>query len=245
MYLTSSSQGSRGGSLNDSSERKYAPLARDEVFWCGHPVAVVLGETEAAAEDGVHAVDVDYEPLPVVIDPLIALQPEAPLTRSRRQDEASEIAGGGAHADVGGSKQVEDDEEELSENVSKKVHQSKDDVEGALRAAAVVVERTYRTHSVHQSYLEPQSITVVPHPTLLSPLLIAVCYNAVCKVPESNPQRRNVFMGACLFIMCFLYAFARFYILTHRIASHRMCFLYVVMCTSFAMICESFCEDEQ
>jgi CO/xanthine dehydrogenase Mo-binding subunit len=151
--------------LEDSSERKYAPLARDEVFWCGHPVAVVLGETEAAAEDGVHAVDVDYEPLPVVIHPLTALQPDAPLTRPRRQDEASEIAGGGAHADVGGGKQAEDDNEELSENVSKKVHQHNGDVESALRAAAVVVERSYRTHSVHQSYVEPQSITVVPHPS--------------------------------------------------------------------------------
>ena len=151
--------------LEDSSERKYAPLARNEVFWCGHPVAVVLGETEAAAEDGVHAVDVDYEPLPVVIHPLIALQPDAPLTRPRRQDEASEIAGGGAHADVGGGKQAEDDNEELSENVSKKVHQRNGDVYSALRVAAVVVERSYRTHSVHQSYVEPQSITVVPHPS--------------------------------------------------------------------------------
>src|SRR5205807_6569841 len=43
----------------DSSSRSQAPLARHEVLWCGHPVAIVLAETEAAAEDGAAAVDVD------------------------------------------------------------------------------------------------------------------------------------------------------------------------------------------
>src|SRR3989475_5233990 len=43
-----------------SSSRSQAPLAQDEVWWCGHPVAIVLAETEAAAEDGVTAIDVDY-----------------------------------------------------------------------------------------------------------------------------------------------------------------------------------------
>src|SRR6266571_850883 len=35
-----------------STSRAQAPLALDEVYWCGHPVAVVVAETEAAAEDG-------------------------------------------------------------------------------------------------------------------------------------------------------------------------------------------------
>src|SRR6266568_4823567 len=48
----------------DSSSRSQSPLAQKEVFWCGHPVAIVLAETEAAAEDGIGAVDVDYELLP-------------------------------------------------------------------------------------------------------------------------------------------------------------------------------------
>ncbi|GAC1622653.1 MAG: hypothetical protein NVS4B9_13940 [Ktedonobacteraceae bacterium] len=36
----------------DSTSRSQAPLALDEVFWCGHPVAIVLAESEAAADDG-------------------------------------------------------------------------------------------------------------------------------------------------------------------------------------------------
>src|SRR5579859_3497611 len=75
----------------DSSSRSQAPLAHHEVLWCGHPVAIVLAETEAAAEDGAGAVDVDYEPLEVVIDPVSAIQPGAPLTRLFIKETSSEI----------------------------------------------------------------------------------------------------------------------------------------------------------
>lgn len=146
-----------------STSRSQAPLAQQEVYWSGHPVAVVVAETEAAAQDGVFAVDVDYEPLPVIIDPVAAMQLDAPLARTRSTDEVSEIAGGGAHAavsDDGGP--VEEEQEQLSQNVSDKTHISIGDIEAGLREADVIVEKNYRTHFVHQSYLETQSITVVP-----------------------------------------------------------------------------------
>ncbi|GCE24890.1 xanthine dehydrogenase [Dictyobacter alpinus] len=144
------------------SSRSQSPLARDETFWSGHPVAVVLAETEALAEDGAAAVDVDYEPLPVVIDLVAAMDPSSPLTRPRKEEEPSEIAGGGTHADVG-TAQVEDEEQEkLSPNVTDRAHMHSGDIEAGWREADAVIERTYRTHPVHQSYLEPQSIIVVP-----------------------------------------------------------------------------------
>ncbi|HLG79052.1 MAG TPA: molybdopterin cofactor-binding domain-containing protein, partial [Ktedonobacteraceae bacterium] len=142
--------------------RILAPLVQQEVFWCGHPVALVLAETEAAAMDGVDAVDVDYEPLPVVIDPVAALHPDSPLARPRRQDEVSEIAGGGAHAAVEKARDEDEETEELSANVSDRAHVHIGDTEAAWREADVVVERTYHTDPVHQSYLEPQTVTVVP-----------------------------------------------------------------------------------
>ncbi|HLI90752.1 MAG TPA: xanthine dehydrogenase family protein molybdopterin-binding subunit [Ktedonobacteraceae bacterium] len=147
----------------DSTARSQAPLALREACWCGHPVAVVVGETEAAAEDGAAAVDVDYEPLPPVMDPVAALQPGAPLARQRGKNEASEIAGGGAHAAVSGEKA--EDDEELSQNVSDKARVRLGDIEAGLREADVIVERTYRTSPVHQSYMESQSITVSPSPS--------------------------------------------------------------------------------
>ncbi len=149
-----------------SGSRSQTPLAREEVYWCGHPVAVVVAETEEAALDGASAIDVDYDPLPIVIDPQAALRPGAPPASSRGKDEVSEIAGGGAHAAVSeDSAQDETDKEELSENVSNKAHVRAGDIEAGFRAADVIVERTYGTRPIHQSYMEPQSITVVPSPS--------------------------------------------------------------------------------
>ncbi len=146
----------------DGTSRTQAPLAQEEVYWCGHPIAIVLAETEEAAQDGVAAVDIDYEPLPVIIDPIAALAIDAPLARTRSENEVSEIAGGGAHASVASEEVVEEQAEQLSKNVSDKTHMKLGDIEAGLREADVIVERTYKTSSVHQSYMEPQSITVVP-----------------------------------------------------------------------------------
>ncbi len=71
--------------LATSSSRQQSPLAQKEVFWCGHPVAVVVAESEEAAQDGAFAVEVDYDPLPVVINSVTALEPGSPLSRSRNQ----------------------------------------------------------------------------------------------------------------------------------------------------------------
>ena len=154
-----------GMAKGNSTSRTQAPLARGEALWAGHPVAIVLAETEAAAEDGAGAVDVDYEELPVVIDPIAAMQPGAPLTRHRGEGESSEIAGGGAHATVAEEDEADTEQENLSENVSDKVHYHVGDIEAGWREAEAVVERTYRTSFVHQSYLEPQSMTVAPSVT--------------------------------------------------------------------------------
>src|SRR5579859_5688120 len=148
----------------DSTSRSQAPLARNEVCWAGHPVAIVLAETEAAAEDGAGAVDVDYDPLPAVLDPLAAMRPGAPVARVRKEGEVSEIAGGEAHAAVA-KEEEEHDTEELSENVSDKAHFHLGNMEDGWREAEVVVEHTYHTSFVHQSYIEPQSIIVAPNPS--------------------------------------------------------------------------------
>jgi carbon-monoxide dehydrogenase large subunit len=57
--------------------RNYSPLAREEVCHVGVPVAIVVGESRALAEDAAAAVAVEYEPLPVVADWRKALDPDA------------------------------------------------------------------------------------------------------------------------------------------------------------------------
>ncbi|MEW6475720.1 MAG: xanthine dehydrogenase family protein molybdopterin-binding subunit [Actinomycetota bacterium] len=53
-------------------------LARERVRYVGEPVAVVVARSRAAAADAVEAVVIDYEPLPAVVDPMVALDPAAP-----------------------------------------------------------------------------------------------------------------------------------------------------------------------
>lgn len=53
--------------LPDTMPRPF--LARDVVRYVGEPIAVVLSETRAQGADAVHAVAVDDEPLPALIDP--------------------------------------------------------------------------------------------------------------------------------------------------------------------------------
>jgi CO/xanthine dehydrogenase Mo-binding subunit len=146
----------------DLLSRSQSPLAQQEVWWCGHPVAIVVGETEASAEDGAAAVEVDYDPLPVVIDPGLAIRPDSPLARSRSETSAND--GGGEHATVP-QDGAEVEEEERSRNVSQAPPMRIGDIEAGLLEAEVVVECSYRTHPVHQSYMEPQSVTVAPSPS--------------------------------------------------------------------------------
>lgn len=56
----------------------FAPLATDRVRYVGDPVAVVIAESRAVAEDACDAVDVDYEPLDPVASVEQALDPSVP-----------------------------------------------------------------------------------------------------------------------------------------------------------------------
>jgi len=67
-----------------------AVLADEKVHFQMQEVAVVIAEDRYAAADGVEAVQVEYEELPVVIDPYEALRPDAPVLR---EDLAGKTAG--------------------------------------------------------------------------------------------------------------------------------------------------------
>ena len=54
-------------------------LAVERVRFVGEPVAVVIADDRYLAEDGVELVSVDYEPLPVVVDPRDAVTADAPV----------------------------------------------------------------------------------------------------------------------------------------------------------------------
>jgi 2-furoyl-CoA dehydrogenase large subunit len=55
------------------------PIAVDRVRYMGEPVAVVVAQDRYLAEDALELIDVGYEALPAVVDPLAALDPSAPV----------------------------------------------------------------------------------------------------------------------------------------------------------------------
>src|SRR5439155_22721799 len=59
--------------------KDYPVLARDRVLYVGERVAVVAAADRDAAEAGVQLVDVEYEELPAVFDPLRAMEPDPPV----------------------------------------------------------------------------------------------------------------------------------------------------------------------
>ncbi|MBA2449701.1 MAG: xanthine dehydrogenase family protein molybdopterin-binding subunit [Chloroflexi bacterium] len=65
--------------FEDAKEPQRYPLATDKVRYVGDPVAVVVAESRYAASDAAALVEVEYEPLPPVVDPEAALEAGAPL----------------------------------------------------------------------------------------------------------------------------------------------------------------------
>ena len=147
-------------------DRTTEPLAREEVVYAGQPVAIVVAESEAEAEDAVELVSVEYESLPAVFDLEQGLAPGAPLARrASEHHDGSDLES--IHAGVSGGDE-DAGAEELSGNVLRRVHHHRGDLEAALASAAAVVSGTFRTPWVYQAYLEPQvaSAWVEPDGTL-------------------------------------------------------------------------------
>jgi CO/xanthine dehydrogenase Mo-binding subunit len=112
-------------------------LARDKVLYHGHAVAAVAATTPEGAEQALAAIEVEYEPLPPVLSIDAALAKGAPLL----------------HADL-----VTRGSEKNLPNVAARIVFERGDVAKGLAAADVVVERTFRTETVHQGYIEPHAV---------------------------------------------------------------------------------------
>ena len=137
----------------DPTDRGRCPLAIGRVVFVGHPVAAVVAETEAQAEDAAQLVRVEYEALPAAVDPLAAMRPDAPRVREPGAGRASDEALA-AHGAVVAGQGVAGP---AAPNVASTTEFTRGDVERGLAEATVVIERTYRTSMLHQGYLEPRA----------------------------------------------------------------------------------------
>lgn len=132
----------------------HLPLAVERVYYAGQPVVAVVGETAAAAADAAALVQVDYEPLLAVIDPVAAVEPGAPAVYERAlgADENAEHAAAVATSRAAGE----------HPNVLGRVAIERGDVEAAFAAAAHVVRGRWSTPRVHQAPMEPHVVTAAP-----------------------------------------------------------------------------------
>jgi carbon-monoxide dehydrogenase large subunit len=70
------------------SQDTQAVLATDKVRFQGQEVAFVVAEDRYAARDALELIDVEYEPLPPVVDARRALDPDAPVIRDDKEGQA-------------------------------------------------------------------------------------------------------------------------------------------------------------
>ena len=122
-------------------------LASDVVRYCGEPVAAVAAESEAAAEAACRAIEVQYEELPAVFEPVGAMAPGAPLVH---EDLASyEIRGVSTAATMPFIRP------EAGSNVCHHFTLRHGDVDSGFRAAARVFEDEFSFQMVHHAAMEP------------------------------------------------------------------------------------------
>jgi CO/xanthine dehydrogenase Mo-binding subunit len=133
------------GFLIGKQIRDMPVLCWDKVRFVGDRVAAVAAETADAAEEAIHAIEVDYELLPAVFDPLDAMAPSAPALHD-------DVAGyDGAPKNILAA--------DLHNGLTR-LAWKKGDVEAGLRAADLVLEHTFTIPARHQGYLEPHAATL-------------------------------------------------------------------------------------
>lgn len=105
------------------------PLARARVRWVGEPVAIVIAESRAIAEDAAQAIGFEWTDLPPLVDPRAALEPDAPRLHP-----------------------------ELDDNLMFAATVATANVDQAFDQASMVVELALRTERVTAMALEPRGL---------------------------------------------------------------------------------------
>jgi xanthine dehydrogenase molybdenum-binding subunit len=105
----------------------------DKVRYVGDAVAIVAADTREIATLALDLIEVDYEPLPVLGDPVEASQPDAPKVHDTRPD-----------------------------NVLAHIVVRKGDVTEGFSQADVIVQQNFRTATTEHAFLEPECAIGLP-----------------------------------------------------------------------------------
>ncbi len=121
-------------------------LAKGKVLYQGHAIAAVAADNIHIAEEAAKLIKVEFESLPVVLNVLEAMKSEAPVLN----DDVQTVEFGEVIA-------------EGPTNVAAKFLYEQGDASAAFEKADIVIEREFRTATVHQGYIEPHTSTALWH----------------------------------------------------------------------------------
>ena len=120
-------------------------LAHQKALYRGHALAAVAAVSPHVAEEAAKLIEVEYEPLPAVTWVLDAMKSDAPLV----------------HDDVYTEDMTGHRTSDKPSNTSKYLLFEEGNIEQGFASADVVVEREFKTASVHQGYIEPHVSTAL------------------------------------------------------------------------------------
>ncbi len=134
---------------DDVPEARYGALvldmgmfARGKVRYVGEAIAAVAAVDEETAARAVRLIEVEYEELPAVFDPLEAMRPDAPLV----------------HENLPGYKTLFDrTRRAMTGNVNYQADIESGNVDEGFAQSDFVYEDTYEVQKQHPSYMEPNS----------------------------------------------------------------------------------------
>jgi len=142
------------------------PLAKDEVNFMGDAVAVVIADDRYTAQDALEFIEVDYEPLDVVVDMEEAIKDDAPLVH-----------------------------EDLGTNTSFVWPLEVGDVDDAFEQADVVVKERYIQQRLIPNAIEPRAVVAQMEPTsdgitlytaTQVPHIVRLMLSAVTGIPDQR-----------------------------------------------------------
>lgn len=147
-------------------------LPTDRVMFQGQEVAGVLATDRYIAADGVAAVEVDYDPLPVVVDPHKALEPGAPVLRFDKPDKKDNLIW---HWETGNKEATDKAFAEADVKVTEKIYIPRIHVSSIETCGCVAqFDRIYGKLTVHMT-------TQAPH-------VIRTAFAIVTGIPEDKIQ---------------------------------------------------------
>ena len=127
--------------LHGETVRDEPFLAVDRVRYVGEPVAAVAAVDVETAEAAVDLIEVEYEPLPAVFDPVQAAGEDAPLL----------------HPELGNYPHGKIILPQAGSNVCHRFKLRRGDVERGFQAADLIFEDTFSTQMVQHAALEPHA----------------------------------------------------------------------------------------